>query len=174
MSYLKIQPRWLIPMGGKFWLLAVTGLLGLSGCAHVIPTCNSKISPPAAELAGSAWELERWSLAPNAKGEVHAKVLPQGDGGRPIHMQFDRAGKRLSGLSGCNQFTAQITEDARGFTVENVASTRMLCSADRMELERAFLYQLNDYQRIVRDGDRLLIVGRDQNVLRFKQSGTLQ
>jgi heat shock protein HslJ len=50
----------------------------------------------------------------------------------------------------------------------------MACSAERMELESAFLYQLNDYQRLVRDDDRLLLIGRDQNVLRFVQSGKLK
>jgi heat shock protein HslJ len=67
-----------------------------------------------------------------------------------------------------------MTEDQRGISIERMASTRAACSADRMELESAFLYQLNDYQRLVRDDDRLLLIGRDQNVLRFVQSGKLK
>ena len=61
-----------------------------------------------------------------------------------------------------------------GISIDKIASTRMACSADRMELESAFLYQLNDYQRLVRDDDRLLLIGRDQNGLRFVQSGKLK
>ena len=150
------------------------GVLGLLvGCAHVIPPCNAKTSPPAIELSGN-WILERWSLAPNSKGEVRPRTLPTGNDAPAIAIQFDARTNSVSGFSGCNRFTAQITEDQRGISIEKMASTRMACSADRMELESAFLYQLNDYQRLVRDDDRLLLVGRDQNVLRFVQSGKLR
>ena len=150
------------------------GVLGLLvGCAHVLPPCNAKTSPPAIELSGT-WVLERWSLAPNSKGEVRPRPLPTSTGAQGIAIQFDARANSVSGFSGCNRFTAQITEDQRGITIEKIASTRMACSADRMELESAFLYQLNDYQRLVRDDDRLLLIGRDQNVLRFVQSGKLR
>ena len=150
------------------------GVLGLLvGCAHVLPPCNAKTSPPAIELSGT-WVLERWSLAPNSKGEVRPRPLPTGTGAQAIAIQFDARTNSVSGFSGCNRFTAQITEDPRGISIEKIASTRMTCSADRMELESAFLYQLNDYQRLVRDDDRLLLIGRDQNVLRFVQSGKLK
>ena len=145
----------------------------LAGCASVLPPCNSRISPPAIELSGT-WILERWSLAPNSKGEIRPRSLPTGSGMQPIAIQFDARTNAVSGFSGCNRFTAQIAEDQRGISIEKIASTRMACSADRMELESAFLYQLNDYQRLVRDDDRLLLIGRDQNVLRFVQSGKLK
>ena len=45
----------------------------------------------------------------------------------------------------------------------------MTCSPQRMELENDFLYELNDYRTIVRDGDRLLVIGRDREVLSFAQ-----
>jgi heat shock protein HslJ len=91
-----------------------------------------------------------------------------------IAIQVDARTNSVSGFTGCNRFTAQIAEDQRGISIDKIASTRMACSADRMELESAFLYQLNDYQRLVRDDDRLLLIGRDQNVLRFVQSGKLK
>ena len=150
------------------------GVLGLLvGCAHVLPPCNAKTSPPAIELSGT-WILERWSLAPNSKGEVRLRPMPTGKDAQAIAVQFDARTNSVSGFSGCNRFTAQITEDPRGISIEKIKSTRMACSADRMELESAFLYQLNDYQRLVRDDDRLLLIGRDQNVLRFVQSGKLK
>ena len=150
------------------------GVLGiLVGCAQVLPPCNARTSPPAIELSGT-WILERWSLAPNSRGEVRPRTLPTGADAQPIAIQFDARTNSVSGFTGCNRFTAQITEDQRGISVEKIASTRMSCSADRMELESAFLYQLNDYQRLVRDDDRLLLIGRDQNVLRFVQSGKLK
>ena len=154
--------------------ISALGVLGLLvGCAHVMPPCNAKTSPPATELSGT-WILERWSLAPNSKGEIRPRPLPS-DGAMPaMAIQFDARTNAVSGFSGCNRFTAQITEDQRGISIDKIASTRMACSADRMELESAFLYQLNDYQRLVRDDDRLLLIGRDQNVLRFVQSGKLK
>jgi heat shock protein HslJ len=144
----------------------------LAGCASVLPPCNARTSPPAIELSGQ-WVLERWSLAPNSKGEVRPRPLPSGSSGQTLMIQFDSRSNSVSGFAGCNRFTAQIAEDPRGITIERIVSTRMACSADRMELESAFLYQLNDYQRLVRDDDRLLLIGRDQNVLRFVQSGKL-
>lgn len=154
--------------------ISALGALGLlAGCAHVLPPCNARSSPPAIELNGN-WLLERWSLAPNSKGEIRPRSLPAGSEVQPIAIQFDARTNSISGFSGCNRFTAQIAEDPRGISIEKVASTRMACSADRMELESAFLYQLNDYQRLVRDDDRLLLIGRDQNVLRFVQSSKLK
>jgi heat shock protein HslJ len=145
----------------------------LIGCAQVLPPCNARTSPPAIELSGT-WTLERWSLAPNSRGEIRPRPLPTGSDIQAIAIQFDARTNAVSGFSGCNRFTAQIREDQRGISIDKIASTRMACSADRMELESAFLYQLNDYQRLVRDDDRLLLIGRDQNVLRFVQSGKLK
>ena len=155
----------------RFSALGILGLL--VGCAQVLPPCNAKTSPPAIELSGT-WILERWSMAPNSKGEVRPRPLPTGKDAQTIAIQFDARTNSVSGFSGCNRFTAQIAEDPRGITIEKIASTRMACSADSMELESAFLYQLNDYQRLVRDDDHLLLIGRDQNVLRFVQSGKLK
>lgn len=154
-------------------IIAIAASALLVGCANVLPPCNARTSPPAVELNGS-WTLERWSLAPNSKGEIRARPLPTDGAMQAIAIQFDARTNSVSGFSGCNRFTAQMTEDQRGISIDKIASTRVACSADRMELESAFLYQLNDYQRFVRDDDRLLLIGRDQNVLRFIQSGKLK
>jgi len=45
----------------------------------------------------------------------------------------------------------------------------MACLSVREEIEREFLYLLNDYRTIARDGDRLLIIGPNQEVLSFSQ-----
>jgi len=80
----------------------------------------------------------------------------------------------LSGSTGCNRFTAHIDEDSRGFTLNQIAATKMACTPQRMELENDFLYELNDYRTIVRDGDRLLMIGNDREVLTFAQRPNLQ
>ena len=45
----------------------------------------------------------------------------------------------------------------------------MACTPQRMELESDFLYELNDYRTIVRNGDQFLMIGADREVLSFMQ-----
>lgn len=152
-----------------FLVLSCLGLGLLVGCANVIPPCGAKISPPSSELKNTKWELTRWNLPPNNNGEVRTRQIPQGDASNPIQIIFDVNGQRLSGSTGCNRFAATIDEDARGFSLKQIASTKMACSPQRMELENDFLYQLNDYRSIVRNGDQLLMIGTDREVLSFTQ-----
>lgn len=157
------------PIKRIFLILSCLGLAFLTGCANVIPPCNAKTSPPSSEFRNTKWELVRWNLAPNARGEVRARQIPLGDNSNPIQMVFDANGERMSGSTGCNRFTARITEDARGFTLDQITSTKMACTPQRMELENDFLYELNDYRTIVRNGDQLLMIGADREVLSFMQ-----
>lgn len=152
-----------------FLIVSCLGLGFLTACANVIPPCTAKISPPSSELRNTKWELVRWNLSPNARGEVRARQIPLGDNSNPIQIIFDANGERVSGSTGCNRFTARITEDARGFTIDQIATTKMACSPQRMELESDFLYQLNDYRSIVRNDDQLLMIGADREVLSFIQ-----
>ena len=152
-----------------FLALSCLSLGLLVGCANVIPPCSAKISPPSSELKNTKWELTHWNLPPNNNGEVRARQIPQGDASNPIQIIFDINGQRLSGSTGCNRFTATLDEDARGFSLKQIASTKMACSPQRMELENDFLYQLNDYRSIVRNGDQLLMIGTDREVLSFTQ-----
>lgn len=152
-----------------FLMISCAGLSLLTACTSVIPPCTAKTSPPSSELRNTKWELVRWNLAPNARGEVRSRQIPQGDNSNPIQITFDVKGERVSGSTGCNRFTARISENARGFTLDQIASTKMACSPLRMELENDFLYQLNDYRSIVRNGDQLLMIGADREVLSFMQ-----
>ena len=149
------------------------GIVLLTGCANVIPPCNAKTSPPSSELRNTKWELTRWNLPPNSSGEVRTRQIPQGEASNPIQISFDAAGQRVSGSSGCNRFTAQLDEDARGFTITKIVSTKMACTPQRNELENDFLYELNDYRSIVRNGDQLLMIGADREVLSFTQRPNL-
>jgi heat shock protein HslJ len=145
------------------------GIPFLTGCANVIPPCNAKTSPPSSELRNTKWDLTRWNLPPNSNGEVRTRQIPQGEASNPIQMTFDVNGQRVSGSTGCNRFTAQLEEDARGFTFSKITSTKMACTPQRNELENDFLYELNDYRSIVRNGDQLLMIGTDREVLSFTQ-----
>ena len=152
-----------------FVVFSSMGIVILTGCANVIPPCGAKTSPPSSELRNTKWELTRWNLPPNSNGEVRTRQIPQGETGNPIQMSFDAAGQRVSGSTGCNRFTAQLDEDNRGFTFTKIVSTKMACTPQRNELENDFLYELNDYRSIVRNGDQLLMIGADREVLSFTQ-----
>lgn len=161
------------PLNKLFLLLSCLGLGLLTACANVIPPCTAKMSPPSNEFRNTKWELVRWNLAPNTRGEVRSRQIPLGDGNNPIQITFDANGERLSGSSGCNRFTARIIEDARGFTLDQITSTKMACASQRMELENDFLYELKDYRTIVRNGDQLLMIGADRQVLSFVQKNNV-
>ena len=152
-----------------FWVVSCLSLSLLSACASVLPPCTAKNSPPVSELRNTKWELVRWNLAPNARGEVRTRQIPQGESSNPIQIQFDAQGERMSGSTSCNRFTARISEDARGFTLDQIVTGKMSCTPQRMELENDFLYELNDYRSIVRNGDQLLIIGANREVLSFSQ-----
>lgn len=147
-------------------LIAMITVSLLGACAHIVPPCTAKNTPPYSELKGTSWELVRWNQAPNSMGEVRLRTIPN-DQNQRIRMQFD--GSRMSGYSACNRFTAQITEDGRGFQISQIASTRMSCTTAQEEIERDFIYLLNDYRTIARDGDRLLLIGPNREVLSFAQ-----
>jgi heat shock protein HslJ len=153
----------------SFLAFLLLGLGFAGGCANVIPPCGAKISPPSSELRNTRWELTRWNLPPNSRGEVRARQIPQGEASNPIQITFDANGQRVSGSTGCNRFTAELDEDSRGFSLSKIASTKMSCTPQRMELENDFLYELNDYRNIIRNGDQLLMVGNDREVLSFIQ-----
>ena len=152
-----------------FVMFSYIGISLLTACANVIPPCGAKTSPPSSELRNTKWELTRWNLPPNSNGEVRTRQIPQGDASNPIQIVFDANGERVSGSTGCNRFTAQLDEDSRGFTLTKIASTKMSCTPQRNELENDFLYELNDYRSIVRNGDQLLMIGTDREVLSFTQ-----
>lgn len=153
----------------QFVVFLSLGMALLTGCANVIPPCNAKISPPSSELRNTKWELTRWNLPPNSNGEVRTRQVPQGEASNPIQITFDANGQRVSGSTGCNRFNAELDEDTRGFTLTKISSTKMVCNPQRNELENDFLYELNDYRSIVRNGDQLLMIGRDREVLSFSQ-----
>ena len=156
-------------LNGLLMTISCLGLSLLTACANVIPPCGAKTSPPSSELRNTKWELTRWNLPPNINGEVRTRQIPQGDNSNPIQMIFDAKGEKVSGSTGCNRFTASLDEDAKGFTFKQINSTKMSCTPARNELENDFLYELNDYRSIVRNGDQLLMIGADREVLSFTQ-----
>ena len=84
-----------------------------------------------------------------------------------MSINFSPHGNSVSGYSGCNLYTAQVQLGDKGFVLEKIASTRKACDPAASELEYKFLSYLSNYRSMVRDGDRLLIITRDNEVLSF-------
>jgi heat shock protein HslJ len=164
MAYMKKSELQVSQAKRKLMGLISSAPIFLIGCANIVPPCPGKTTPPYSELVGTQWELNRWNMPPNSMGEVRLRSLPN-DGGPKIAMQFSQG--RMSGFSGCNRFTAKINEDPRGFQIEQITTTRMACAPNREDIERDFLYLLRDYRSIARDGNYLLIIGPNREVLGF-------
>ena len=149
----------------SFMLLGLFVLLTSCG---VLPNCTACSSPPLTNIDGR-WELLRWNLPPSqTNGEVRLRKVPHGDNGEPITIKFEQISQRVSGYSGCNNFTASATDDPKGIIIGPVASTRKMCvNAYQMELEQDFLNQLRDYKNIKVNQNELLILGRMGDVLVF-------
>ncbi len=149
--------------------LSLCALLGsvLTGCAQVMPPCGAVNAPPIQDISGTQWQLIRWYYtSPNDQKTRH-RSIPYSENKSSITLDFSSDGKTVSGFAGCNRFTAQVQLGDRGFTIEKIASTRKACSPPLDQLEYKLLSHLSDYRTMVRDGDRLLIMTRDQEVLSF-------
>jgi heat shock protein HslJ len=89
--------------------------------------------------------------------------------GSAISLNISVNGQTASGFTGCNNFTGQIISSDWGLVLDKVASTRKACPSNVAELETKFLNYLSNYRTMVRDGDRLIIMTRDGEVLSFSQ-----
>ncbi|MBI4784448.1 MAG: META domain-containing protein [Oscillatoriophycideae cyanobacterium NC_groundwater_1537_Pr4_S-0.65um_50_18] len=94
-------------------------------------------------------------------------------------LRFDET-HRISGYGGCNRYraTAQLTAQAEqeiemGFTVDAVASTRMLCTPAAMNQEARYFQALEKAERIRLEGSFLLVYSEGSEApLRFTQLTT--
>lgn len=155
-----------MPQNFRLWLsILLTALL--SACATVVPTCGGNFGPATHDLAGTQWELIRWHLAKNEQGQIRQRSLSATDKSTPLSLTFSPDGKVASGFSGCNLYNGLITSEDKGPQISKIALTKKSCSAYAEELEQRYLSYLSDYRTMVRDGDRLIIMARDGEVLSF-------
>lgn len=141
--------------------------LGLTGCTQVIPNCGSVTSPPVNDLVNSQWELIRWHYTSPGDHKTRLRKIPQSPSEAPITLAISLDGKKVTGNAGCNLYTAEIMADERGIVMDQVSSTRKACAPYISDLEFKFLSYVRDYRTLVRDGDRLLMMTRDGEVLSF-------
>lgn len=69
---------------------------------------------------------------------IGAHQAPLGDGGRHLTMNFDYETARVSGFSGCNQYSAPYVQTGDTLVFGVVTATKMFC-LESDSVERAFL-----------------------------------
>lgn len=89
--------------------------------------------PHSISLEDTSWQFLGWSDARSPLA------------GTAITLKF--RGDRLNGSSGCNGYTAIYQNSAEKMSVRRMATTRMICPAEIMEQEAAFLQALRSTQR---------------------------
>jgi heat shock protein HslJ len=128
----------------------------LSGCCRVaVPAAGPA---PSAALEGAAWRLTE---LPGVEAATLAGLS------RPVTMRFESG--RLTGFSGCNNFSGgfQLRDD--GLSIGPVASTQMACTGPGSSIESAFQPALSGTWRYAVDGDELTATTAAGDVLRFRR-----
>lgn len=99
-------------------------------------------------LDGTRWQLQSYR---NSDGE---SVTPL-EGGMPT-ARF-RAGRIITGSTGCNTFTAGYTYDAGDVTVSKPAASAMACSRPQLDQEAAYLAALHHVAGFTLSDDALVL-----------------
>ena len=127
--------------------LALTALL-LSACA---------MAPEAApKLEGTAW-----ALSAAQHGDLAKLAATSG-----VTLEF--AADRLSGYSGCNQYSASYTLDGKVLTAGAVGATKRRCGDDPAKVEQAWFAALAGPLTLTSRNGSLELRDASDNVLTFK------
>lgn len=127
---------------------AVLALLMLGACAQTPAEAPSAQPGAAIHLSGTKWRRVD-DMTTNPHGAT---------------MDFD--GNRASGYTGCNRWTADVTQNGEELRFGMVAVTEMHCGAGvQMATERAFLPVLEATRYAHYDRDALVLLDARQNVI---------
>ena len=131
----------------KTLLLSLFTLLLLTACEP----------DPNTALKNTHWELTQM------KGESieYFENQPQ------IHLVFHLNNNTFHGSDGCNRIHGEYTKDRNNFTMDKIASTRMMCK-NGMKQGNEFLHMLTEIDRIKITEDNLIVYHADIPVARFE------
>lgn len=107
------------------------------------------------EVAGSTWVL--------GEGEGPAGPVLTDDARVTLHVDEER--DQLGGVSGCNEYGAQLSLDGDTIEVGGFSGTAMACERAVMEVERRYLEALQAVDTLAVDGDRLELSGPDTTLI---------
>jgi heat shock protein HslJ len=113
-------------------------------------------TPGAAYFLGSEWGLKNLGGTP-----VNSDAVPT--------LSFLEAGK-VSGNASCNRFTGPVELGGGTIHIGTLATTRMACLPDIAPQESAYLTALQNAERVVIEGQELLLYTRSlEKPLRFER-----
>lgn len=127
-----------------------TGMLDLlDSNGEVVATLTAQ----AESLAGTSWNVTNIN---NGRQAV-VSIVP----GSTVTMVFDTEG-RVSGTTGCNQFTASYSVDGNNLQFSSAATTRRACADPGVdEQEKAFLHAFESVRTMHIEGDLLVLRQED-------------
>jgi heat shock protein HslJ len=132
---------------------------------------------PSAALAAAIAAL---CIAPSGAQSPADKTwsLEQGRGisaaESPNRPSLKLEGQRLSGSTGCNSFTATISETGERVKIENLSLTRKLCAALQNENERAFVNALGQTQYLTKEPEKITFLSDKREPLLVWKSAELK
>jgi len=139
------------------WVLGAAVALTLSGAG-----CASK--PSSWPSIVGLWSVQQITGKPVPK-DARMTLSLYGDG-------------RAVGRGGCNNYTGNYTRDgATAISFERIASTKMACAQEVMDLERAYLAALGAVTRVYRQPDNTLLLSTGHGaeiLLQREESASLQ
>ena len=91
---------------------------------------------------------------------VNADKIPQSD----IIFSFDPLSNRVSGITGCNNFSANYNQEGRDLEFSVPMNTRKYCEG-KMEMEREILISIEKASRLEFNGNEITIFGSDNKSL---------
>ena len=139
--------QWSDLMKQKFSLAALlVGTLALAGCAGFEATSGG-------DTANEPLENTYWKLV--TVGERQAVAI---DEAREAHLVLHAEDARLAGSTGCNRMMGEYERDGDRLRFDRVATTRMACPGEVMELEREFLDALSEIASWQVEGENLTLL----------------
>ena len=131
----------------KTLLLSLFTLLLLTACEPI----------PNTALKSTHWELI----------EMKGESVESFENQPHIHLVFHLNDSSFHGSDGCNRLNGHYTKDKNNFTMDKIASTRMMCKAG-MKQGNNFLHMLTSTDRIKIVEDNLILYHADIPVARFE------
>lgn len=114
----------------------------------VLSGCSTTATPPAHESVAMGELTGQWQVESINQGGII-------DSSR-ITVMFAEDG-RIAGSSGCNRYSAVMSEEGDTLSVSNAVSTRMACAPALMQQEQRFLQALRDTTAMYKLSDTWLI-----------------
>jgi len=145
-----------LKIGRLFARLRAALLVVASGLAAACVTAQPNVTPE--DLQNHRWVLE--SINGNALGpEITDGKIPELNFGEEM---------RVSGNTGCNQYTGQAIVRNGTFVVEAMASTRMMCAPPQNDLELSLISVFGSESNISLDAKKMLTLKSGDTTLVFR------